>query len=379
MEAAPTISPVGEKYLRLHLCEEVGPIRFSNLLRELGDIDAVLSAGAGRLKGVKQVGETVTSNILRGREESDVAGEIELARRHGVRILCLADEDYPPALRAIPDPPPCLYVQGEIKRDDALALAIVGTRRCSHYGREQAERFGALAANAGLTVVSGMARGVDTCAHNGALAAGGRTIAVLGCGLCHLYPPESVELARQIVEHGAIVSELPMRVAPDAKNFPPRNRIVAGLALGVLVVEAPLRSGALISARLATEYNREVFAVPGRVDTPHAEGCHQLIKIGGAKLVAGLPDILEELGEAGTTLMEQLRSEEPASPRPAGVLAALNDNEKAVLATLGAEPLTIEDICERCELPPQRVAATLTGLQLKGAVRRVEGDSYRRA
>jgi len=378
MEPAPTISAVGEKYLRLHLCDEVGPIRFSNLLRELGDIDSVLSAGAGRLKSVKQIGDATAGNILRGRAEIDVPAEVELARRHGVRILCLADEDYPAALRAIPDPPPCLYVRGGIQREDALALAIVGTRRCSHYGREQAERFGALAANAGLTVVSGMARGVDTQAHNGALAAGGRTIAVLGCGLCHLYPPESTELAGRIVEHGAIVSELPMQVAPDAKNFPPRNRIIAGLSLGVLVVEAPSRSGALISARLATEYNREVFAVPGRVDTPHAEGCHELIKMGGAKLVSGLPDILDELGEAGAALMSQLRAEDPSHPRAESV-AALSDHEKTVLGSLEPEPLTIEDICERCGLPPQRVAAALTGLQLKGAVRRVEGDSYRRA
>lgn len=378
MQAVSTISSIGEKYLRLHLCNEVGPIRFANLLSELGGIDAVLQAGMARLKSVAKVGETVAGNIVRGREEIDVGAEIELARRHGVRILCLADSDYPPALRAINDPPPCLYVRGQIKPEDALALAIVGTRRCSHYGREQAERLAALSANAGLTIVSGMARGIDTFAHQGALAVGGRTIAVLGCGLCHLYPPESSELAERIVEHGALVSELPMQIVPDTKNFPPRNRIIAGLSLGVLVVEAPRRSGALISARLATEYNREVFAVPGRVDTPHAEGCHDLIKTGGAKLISGLPDILEELGEAGSTLLAELRTEAPQGDAETRPLVALNETEQRVAAALGPEPLAIEDICDRCDLPPQRVAATLTSLQLKGAVRRVQGDLYKR-
>lgn len=378
MTSSETISPIGEKYLRLHLCPELGPIRFANLLRELGDVDAILGAGVGRLMGVSQIGPKVADSIARGRETADAEKEIDLARQRHVRIICLADQDYPAALRAITDPPVCLYVRGALEPQDAVALAIVGTRRCSYYGREQAERFAALAANAGLTIVSGMARGIDTCAHRGALAADGRTIAVLGCGLCHLYPPESAELAGAITEHGAVVSALPMEVAPDSGNFPPRNRIIAGLALGVLVVEAPLRSGALITARLATEYNREVFAVPGRVDTPHAEGCHQLIKTGGAKLVATLGDVLEELGEVGATLMA------PADGGPAGAesaaapIVSLDENEKGVVAALGPQPVTVEDICEASGLPPQKVAAALTSLQLKGAISRVDGNLYQR-
>ena len=379
MSHSPVISLTGEKYLRLHLCPEIGPIRFANLLNELGGIDAALGAGVGRLMQVSQIGAKVAECIARGREQIDIQDEIELAARHGVRILCLADAEYPAALRAISDPPPCLYLRGSLEPEDAVALAIVGTRRCSHYGREQAGRFAALAANAGLTIVSGMARGIDTYAHHGALAAGGRTLAVLGCGLCHLYPPESAELAAMIVEHGAIISQLPMQAIPDSSNFPPRNRIIAGLSLGVLVVEAPFRSGALISARLATEYNREVFAVPGRVDSPHAEGCHELIRSGGAKLVTNLRDILEELGEVGATLMTPTEAEVPAAKPSLRAVVSLDENEKQVLTAIGAETAAIEDICEESSLPPQRVAAVLTSLQLKGLVGRVGGDRYRAA
>ena len=370
MTPPAAISPIAEKYLRLHLCPDVGPIRFANLLREFGDIDTVLDAGEGALARVSRVGPKTADNIARFRDQDRAAAEIELARKHGVRILCLADDDYPPGLRTIADPPVCIYVRGTLEREDALALAIVGTRRCSHYGSEQGERFGALAANAGLTVVSGMARGIDTCAHRGAIAVGGRTIAVLGCGLCHLYPPESTQLAEGILEHGAIISALPMEIMPDAKNFPPRNRIVVGLALGVLVVEAPTRSGALISARLANEYNREVFAVPGRLDSPNSQGCHTLIKTGAGKLVTCLQDILEELGEAGAALMAQTDAAD-GSPRPSQTLfPPLDESEKRVYEVLGPEPMSVEDVCDASELPPQRVAAALTTLQLKGAVRR---------
>lgn len=372
-------SPIAEKYLRLHLCSEVGPIRFGNLLHELGGIDAVLGASVKTLTGVTKVGEKVATNIARGRDESNVAAEIALARSRGVRILCLADDDYPPALRTIPDAPPCLYVLGSLEKEDAVALGIVGSRHCSRYGAEQAERFAALAANAGLTVVSGMARGIDTAAHHGALTGGGRTLAVIGCGLCHLYPPESAELALGIIEHGALLSELPMSVPPDTKNFPPRNRIIAGLSLGVLVVEAGQRSGALISARLALEYNREVFAMPGRIDTPQSEGCHKLIKESGAKLVTSLGDILAELGETGATLLGSADSAERdgtegAPPR----LVKLDEYEQKVLAAIADESAAIEELCDACGLPPARVAAALTGLQLKGVVRRTGPDVYER-
>ncbi len=378
MAETDAASPIARKYLRLHLCREVGAIRFANLLRELGDIDAVLGAGVSQLMRADKVGEVVAENIARGRDEIDVDAECDLAQSRGARILCLADNEYPPALKTIPDPPACLYVRGTLQPEDAVALAIVGSRRCSHYGAEQAERFGALASNAGLVVISGMARGIDTAAHRGALAGGGRTIAVIGCGLCHLYPPESTELAERIIEHGALISELPMNVPPDSKNFPPRNRIVVGLALGVLVVEAGHRSGALISARLGSEYNREVFALPGRLDTPYAHGCHKLIRDSAAKLVTNLGDILDELGEAGATLKEPDSQEQPDAQPAAKTIAKLDDVETRILDLMGSGSATIEELCDLSALPPARVAAAMTGLQLKGVIRRIAPDLYER-
>lgn len=371
-------SPIAEKYLRLHLCEDVGPIRFANLIRELGDIDAALSASLQTLMRVEKVGEKVAHQIVRDRGVDAAAREIERAGSRGVRILCPADPEYPIALKNINDPPPCLYVRGTLQKVDAVALGIVGSRHASRYGAEQAERLAALAAGAGMTIVSGMARGIDTFAHRGAMAAGGRTIAVIGCGLCHLYPEESAELAEEIARHGAILSELPMNVAPDAKNFPPRNRIIAGLSLGILVVEAARRSGALITARLASEYNREVFALPGRVDGPYAEGCHELIKSGAAKLVTCLPDILDELGDVGGALRESAPAEAADLFAAPEAPAALDGTETQVLSLLGPEPLPAEAVCEMSMLPPSRVAAALTALQLKGAVRRVGHNLYER-
>jgi len=370
-------SHLAEKYLQLHLCNGVGPIRFANLLRELGDIDTVLGASATRLANVSLISPTTAESIARDRSRVDVAGEIEQAARRGVRILCLADEEYPAILKMINDPPPCLYLRGALQKEDAVAMAIVGSRHCSRYGAEQAERFGALLANAGLTIVSGMARGIDQCAHRGALAGGGRTIAVLGCGLSHLYPPESADVAARIAEHGAVVSELPMDVAPDSKNFPPRNRIIAGLTLGVLVVEAAKRSGALISARVASEYNREVFAVPGRIDTPHAEGCHTLIKSGAAKLVTGLADILEDLGPVGLTLMPPPTADASNDETHSRPIVALSGYEEAVLKVLDTEPMSPDAICRAADMTPARVATTLTGLQLKGVVRQIQGAFVR--
>ncbi|MEK6643748.1 MAG: DNA-processing protein DprA [Planctomycetota bacterium] len=377
MPVSPVCSELAEKYLQLHLCEGVGPIRAANLLSELGDIDAVLAATRGDLLRVNKIGEKVASQITRDRSADRVAEEIEIAGKHDVRILCIADPDYPVALKNIPDPPLCLYVRGSLQKEDALALGIVGSRHCSRYGAEQAERLAALATNAGLVIVSGMARGIDTCAHHGALLAGGRTLAVLGCGLCHLYPPDAIELAERIIKSGAILSELPMRIAPDPQNFPPRNRIIAGLSLGVLVVEAARRSGALITARLATEYNREVFALPGRVDGPYAEGCNDLIKSGGAKLVTNLSDILDELGDVGRSLAPLAVTSTPTEDKlsPPTQLP-LDEYERSILAALGPEPLPVDAVCELSMLPPSKVAAVLTSLQLKGVVRRVGANLY---
>lgn len=385
-------SDVCRKFLRLHLCNGIGSIRFAALLRELGDIDRVLSASVAQMTRVRSIGEKLAERVARERDDAPVDHELHRAAEHGVRILCIADEDYPASLRMMDDPPPCLYVRGTLEKTDAVAMAIVGSRHCSRYGAEQAERFGGLLAGAGLTVVSGMARGIDTAAHRGALSAGGRTIAVLGCGLCHLYPPESTELAERIAASGAIVSELPMDVAPDAKNFPPRNRIIAGLSLGVLVVEAARRSGALITARLAGEYNREVFAIPGRIDMVSAEGCNELIKTGGAKLVTKLEDVLQELGSVGELLSRPAATGaagpseldfDGCSPACADMpsdapIPTLSETERRTYELLNYDAMPIEALCDVSNMPPGQIAAALTGLQLKGLVRRVDGDHFER-
>lgn len=382
-------SPVALKYLRLHLCPEVGSIRFGNLIRELGGIDEVLRAGAGRLQSVTRVGPKTADSIARYRDEVDVDTEVRLASERGCRILCLADAEYPAILKMTADPPVCLYYRGAMNRADGLALAIVGSRRCSRYGAEQAERFAALAARAGMTVVSGMARGIDSFAHRGALKAGGRTLAVTGCGLAHVFPQEQDGLAGEIAAQGAVISELPMTIAPDPKNFPPRNRIIAGLSLGVMVIEAAQRSGALITARLANEYNREVFAVPGPVDSPYAQGTNDLIRQGAAKLVMRLEDVLAELGEAGAILMQTGQDEAGASrgaaanasseseaDRSRPPTAALTELQARIVAALMDGARALDDLCGVIGESPGRVASQLITLQLLGVVRRLPGELY---
>ncbi|MFQ6047928.1 MAG: DNA-processing protein DprA, partial [Phycisphaerae bacterium] len=252
----------------------------------------------------------------------------------------------------------------------------VGARRASYYGLEQARRFGQLLAQAGLIVVSGLARGIDSAAHRGALDVAGRTIAVLGNGLAEVYPPEHRPLADQIAASGALLSELPMRTAPDSANFPRRNRLIAGMGLGVLVVEAGKNSGALITARLANDYNREVFAVPGRIDLPNSRGTNGLIRDGQAKLVIDLEDILDELGPVGQSLLgKEVHDVTTLPSRP--VPATLSSTEKQVLAVLSRhEAMPIESICQLSGATPAQAASALTMLQLKGAVRHLPGSLF---
>ncbi|UCG16180.1 MAG: DNA-processing protein DprA [Phycisphaerales bacterium] len=371
-------SPTARKYLRLHLADGVGPVRLANLLKYFGSVDEILSAALSALEKVDGVGPATARAVFAARSDDRTEHEIDRAARLGLRILCLADPEYPPALARIPDPPVCLYVRGRFRPEDRGAVSVVGTRRCSHYGSEQARRFGALLAGAGFTVVSGLARGVDGCAHEGALEAGGRTIAVLANGLSEIYPPEHEPLARRVAAHGAVISETPLDAAPEQGNFPRRNRIVVGLGAGLLVVEAPKRSGALISARLATEYNREVFALPGRVDTVQSFGTNRLIR-DGAALVTCLEDILEELPAVERKVV-------PASARTGTSPAAdhrdppmpfdATPDEQAVLDALGTEEITLDALCRACDIPVHRITTALMSLQLRGAVRQFPGDRY---
>jgi DNA processing protein len=376
-------------------------------MEALGSADAVLGASARALCEVEGVGPATAEEILKA-ADADPRPEMELADRHGVRILGQGDSSYPAALRNTFDPPIVLYVKGELRHSDAIALAVVGTRRPSHYGRAQAERFSSSLARAGFTIVSGLARGVDSAAHRGALAARGRTVAVLGSGLANIYPAENRDLAAEVAGHGAVVSEFPMTTAPSRENFPRRNRLIAGLGLGTLVVEAPLKSGSLITARLANDLGREVFAMPGRIDQRNAQGGNTLIGRGQAKLVQSLEDVLEELGPVADALRppaareaaaaadppesaQQRLTEPPPVAGPSGPAAATAaapvgtaepeaagqaGPESAVLGVLSEEELHIDEVCARTGLPAHEVSATLMMLELKRRVRQLPGRFF---
>jgi DNA processing protein len=303
----------------------------------------------------------------------DVDAEVARAAERGVQIVAVGSEGYPKALTYLSAPPPVLYVRGQLVPEDARAFAIVGSRRSSLYGQEQAERFGAGLAGARFTVVSGLARGIDLCAHRGTLAAGGRTIAVLGNGLSSVYPPEHKKQAEAIAEQGAVISEFPMDTEPTPENFPRRNRIISGLSLGVLVVEAGKRSGAMITATTAAEQGKDVFAVPGRIDTPFTAGTHSLIQ-DGAKLVHCLEDILEEypdiadMPEAGANQEDGDGVLPPPSP--------LDPQEEAILGALAGEALTADQIAAHCRLPITAVTSQLTLLELRHLIRSLPGQRY---
>jgi len=380
MSEAPTslISSAGIEHLRWSLVPQVGPMRFGRLIERFGSAQAAMGATAGQLEQVDGLGRELADQIARGRDAGDVQREVELAAEHGVRIICREDADFPAPLRHIPDPPICLYVRGRLEPADTVAVAIVGSRRCTLYGREQAYRFGYQLASQGVTVISGLARGVDSESHKGALAANGRTLAILGNGLSSVYPPEHAELAERIAGSGAILSELPMTTPPNKDNFLPRNRLIAGLTLGVLVVEAAHRSGALSTAARASEYNREVLAIPGRLDSDYSGGTNAMIRDQHAKLVTCAADIIDELGEVGAALSDPAASAESA-PVERAARAVLSDDERRIHEVLDRTERSIEMIAAATGQSAAKVAATLITLQLKGLVRQLPGNLFVRA
>jgi DNA processing protein len=352
----------------------VGPHTSRALLERFGSAGRVLDAKVGALRDVPGVGPKIAEQIARARREHDAAAELELCRQTGVDLVTLGDPGYPPPLGDIPDPPRLLYVRGRYAPADALAIALVGSRKCTPYGLRVAERLAASLARVGLTVVSGLARGIDAAAHRGALKAGGRTLAVLANGLAQVYPPEHEELAREVADSGAVLSEMSMRQSPLAGLFPQRNRIISGLCLGVVVVEATPRSGSLSTARHAMEQNREVFAVPGPVDSLASRGCHRLIR-DGARLVETVDDILEELGP----LVREVRPApaEPAVRHPAEL--TLSDLERSLLGRLDDRPLAVDELIALTGLTAAQVMATLSVLEMRRLVRRLPGHQFVRA
>ncbi len=376
-------------WLQLSLTVGIGPILIRRIVDAAGGAEPACEASVALLRGIDGIGTAKAAKIHQSMRAAmdGVEQELSAAASLGVKIVAQDDASFPLLLRSIPDPPAILYVKGSFEPRDLNAVAIVGSRKCSYYGREQAERFAALLAGAGVTVLSGGARGVDSSAHRGAMShPQGRTIAVLGSGIDVPYPPENAGLFEQIAARGAVVSEYPLGTSPMKENFPRRNRIVSGMSRGVLVIEADERSGALITARQACDdHGRTVFALPGRVDNPTSAGPHKLIR-DGATLVTKLEDILEELGPLPQEAHEELLFDAPlsakpqaAEPRQVATSPTLTDRQRLVLAQLDGQPVHIDTLIDRTHLAASEILQDLTLLSLKGLVKRVDGQTFVRA
>jgi DNA processing protein len=360
-----------EALVALNLIEHVGPVRLRQLLEHFGDAPAVLRATKTQLLSVRNIGDETAEAIAGWEKTIDLAAELKRIADFGCHIIIQADPEYPELLKQIYDPPFVLYVKGQLLTKDKNAVAMVGSRMTTHYGIEVARKLAYQLAYVGVTVVSGGARGIDTAAHQGALSAKGRTIAVLGTGVNLVFPPENAQLYERIAANGAIITQFPFNRPADKQSFPIRNRIVAGMTLGSVVVEANLTSGALITANFAAEYGRQVFAVPGRIDSPRSKGCHELIKK-GAKLCESAEDVLSEF--------EYLF---PAPNRPpgaseTGVLPALelSPNEQQVYGCLDHEEISIDEIIRKSGLPSSAVSVALLGLEMKRLVRQLPGKLF---
>jgi len=364
------MSPL-EALVALNMLPKIGPVRTRRLLEIFGSPETILSASLDKLMRVDGIGEE-TAGILRAwQDHADPTAEISEATERGIAIVTQDDDGYPVPLRDAYDPPLLLYVWGEIEARDRHAIGVVGSRRTTHYGTQSAKKLSYQLSQAGFTIISGLARGIDTAAHEAAIAAGGRTIAVIGSGLGKLYPPENLGLAEKIAAgNGAVVSEFPLSTAPDKQTFPMRNRIVAAWSRALLVVECPAWSGALITANLASEYGKTIFAVPGPIDKPTSAGCNQLIR-DGATLVSDASHILDDLGELPF-------AHKPSTSEPLAENPELPDEEAAVYAILSSEELPVDRIIERSGLPAHVVTATLMKLEMRRLVRAFPGFRFAR-
>jgi DNA processing protein len=361
-----------QAWIALNMIPGVGPLSFLTLIEQLGSALQVLTSSEERLRSVPGIGPKLARSIRSFPAEASLEQEEERARAMGIQILIAQDPEYPPHLVQIPSKPPVLYIKGGLKEVDREAIAIVGSRRSTGYGKGIAEELAFDLASCGLTVVSGMAMGIDAAVHLGALKAGGRTIAVWGSGLDCLYPPQNRGIAERIPQSGALLSEFPLGTSPLPGNFPRRNRIISGISLGVVVVEASERSGALITAHFAADQGREVFAVPGSIYLKGSRGCHRLIKM-GAKLVEGTEDILEEL-----RLQHPLPGIVP-SRKKEGDKTPLERREALLYQLLSDRPLHIDELIVQSGLPAHQVASLLMNLEIKGYCRQERGKLFLRA
>jgi DNA processing protein len=355
-------------WLALNLTPGIGSILIKRLLDQFKTPEVVFRASRKELLEIEGLGEKVAGEIQKGPLENVVKKELSLLKEVKGKIITLKDDDYPKSLREIYDPPALLYVRGELRREDELAIAIVGSRRTTPYGRWITEKIGQDLARHGVTVVSGMARGIDSAAHKGALEGRGRTIAVLGCGVDVIYPSENRDLFYQIIEHGAILSEFPMGSPPEGGHFPRRNRIISGLSIGAVIVQASEESGSLITANYALEQGREVFAVPGNVGAEGSRGTNRLIKE-GAKLIESSDDILEEI-------LPQWRKGQEETPKAEDPVSALTEEERILYKLLGETPLHIDALIRESQLDPGKVASLLLNLEFKGLICQWPGKCF---
>ncbi|HSV62017.1 MAG TPA: DNA-processing protein DprA [Chthoniobacterales bacterium] len=358
-----------EACIALNMLPTMGPVRLRKLLEVFETPERILTAKRDPLRAVDGIGREVVDQILNWETLVDLTAELQRIRAFGATVITAESPVYPRQLREIHAPPIVLYVWGELTERDQHAIAVIGSRRTTHYGLESAKKLSYQLAYAGLTVISGLARGIDTAAHQGALAAKGRTIAVIGSGLSKLYPPENAALAEKIrTGNGAIVSEFSMEIEPDRQTFPMRNRIISGWSQGLLVVEAGANSGALISVAQALEQGRNVYAVPGHINAPTAIGSNRLIQQ-GAKLIMDASDILDDL-------QILLPDAKPAADAPARALPTLSDDERRVYDAIRETETSIDDIATDAELPSGTVSSTLLRLELKKLVKQLPGKYF---
>jgi DNA processing protein len=353
--------------LRLNLVPGLGPRTYQLLLERFGTPRGILAASVSQLQEVHHVGPKLAMSLVTHGTQTAARDELARTTAAGVSLLVRGTADYPESLSRIPDPPTVLYCKGTLTEADGLAIAVVGSRHCTNYGRQQAHRLAQALARTGITVVSGLARGIDAEAHRGALEAGGRTIAVCATGLNTIYPPEHLELAEAVTKQGCLLTESPMDQSPKSGLFPQRNRIISGMSLGVVLIEAGRGSGALHTARHAMEQNREVFAMPGRVDSDASLGCLDLIR-DGATLIRDVDDVLSALGPL-VKPVQRTPTETVRKP----VELMLSDQERTILNLVAAEAVPIDEIIRAANIEASRVLSTLTVLEMKRLVRRLPG------
>ena len=357
-----------EALILLNMVEGVGPRTILNIKEHYPDVSKVFGETSEVLTRKLELRQKAARSILEAPSKLDLADEKEYIDKEKIKVITFWEPDYPEILKQIYDPPPILYVKGNYNFSFP-SLGLVGARSSTHYGNQTAYRLAFQLASSGIAVTSGLARGIDTHAHRGALAAKGVTVAVMGCGFRHFYPAENKSLANQIIEKGCLISEFPTKVAPLSQNFPRRNRIISGISLGIVVVEAARRSGSLITADLALEQGRSVFAVPGRVDSPSSSGTLGLIKE-GAKIVQTVDDIFEEIGLQKSSL---LLTDKNSGKR------SLDPDEEVLLSLIGSEPMNVDEVSRRAQMQASRVLALLFTLELKRLVKQLPGKHYVRA